>query len=97
MMKVRDCESSVCEPGRHVAVAKAVDTSSRAIILYGTGGQIICRKPIVRAAHRPFLVSCRAGHQADNMCGCDLLVSVGDRRDASRWRLCALPGLCEGV
>jgi len=91
------CESSVCEPGRHVAVATAVDTSSRAIILSGTGGPIICRNPIACSAHRPEVVSCRAGPQADTLCGCDWLMSDGDRRAVTRWRLCALPGLCEGV
>jgi len=91
------CESSVCEPGRHVAVATAVDTSSRAIIVSRTGGPIICRNPIACAAHRPVVVSCRAGPQADTLCGCDWLMYDGDRRAVTRWRLCALPGLCEGV
>ena len=88
---IDDCESSVCEPGRHLAVATAVDTSSRAISLSGTGGPIISRIQIACAAHRPVVVSCRAGPQADTLCGCDWLMSDGDRRAVSRWRLCALP------
>jgi len=84
MMESRECEYSVCEPGRHVAVATAIDTSSRAIILSGTGGPIICRNQIACATHRPVVVSCRGGPQADTMCGCDCSISDGDWRADSR-------------